>query len=418
MRAEKSNLQIDGKRLWDDLMATAQIGATAKGGICRLTLTDLDAQVRDWFKAQCEAVGCTVTIDELGNMFARRPGKTANAALPPIAMGSHLDTQPTGGKFDGTLGVLAALEALRTLRRAGYETNAPIEVVNWTNEEGARFAPPMLASGVFAGVFTPEYAYARTDRDGKTFGDELRRIGYRGSEQAGAHKLSGLFELHIEQGPILEAEDRMIGIVQGVQGMRWYEVTVTGQEAHTGATPMRMRKNALLGAARLIERIDAIAHEHAPDAVGTVGRIENRPNSPNVIPGEVFFTVDVRHPDDAVLDAMETKLRAAYLDCLRPLDLTFTATRIWNAPAVKFAPALIECVRVGAQKAGLSTRDMISGAGHDAAYIARVAPTTMIFVPCQGGISHNEAEYTTPDQCAAGAQVLLNAVLEFDRRLG
>jgi beta-ureidopropionase / N-carbamoyl-L-amino-acid hydrolase len=415
MRAE-NNLQIDGKRLWDDLMATAQIGGTAKGGICRLTLTDLDAKVRDWFKAQCEALGATVTIDELGNMFARRPGR--NAALPPIAMGSHLDTQPTGGKFDGTLGVLAALEALRTLHRAGYETNAPIEVVNWTNEEGARFAPPMLASGVFAGVFTPDYAYARTDRDGKTFGDELRRIGYRGSEKAGAHKLSALFELHIEQGPILEAEDRMIGIVQGVQGMRWYEVTVTGEAAHSGATPMRMRKNALLGAARLIERIDAIAREHPPDAVGTVGRIENRPNSPNVIPGEVFFSIDFRHPDDAVLDAMEAKLRAAYLDCLRPLDLTFTATRIWDSPAVKFAPALIECVRLGAHQAGLSTRDMISGAGHDAAYIARVAPTTMIFVPCQGGISHNEAESMTSDQCTAGAQVLLNAVLEFDRRLG
>jgi beta-ureidopropionase / N-carbamoyl-L-amino-acid hydrolase len=421
MRAQKNNLpiqnlQIDAKRLWDDLMATAQIGATAKGGICRLTLTDLDRQVRDWFKAQCEALGCAVTVDQLGNMFARRPGR--NAALPPIAMGSHLDTQPTGGKFDGTLGVLGALEALRTLHLAGYETNAAIEVVNWTNEEGARFAPPMLASGVFAGVFTRDYAYARTDRDGKIFGEELRRIGYCGSEPAGAHKFSALFELHIEQGPVLEAEGRMIGIVQGVQGMRWYEVTVIGQEAHTGATPMRLRKNALLGAARLIDRIDAIAREHAPDAVGTVGLIENRPNSPNVVPGEVFFTVDFRHPDETALDAMETKLRAALGAILHPLGLSSSEARIWDSPAVKFAPELIECVRIGAQKAGLATRDMISGAGHDAAYVARVAPTTMIFVPCAGGISHNEAEWTSPEECAAGAQVLLNAVLEYDRRLG
>jgi beta-ureidopropionase / N-carbamoyl-L-amino-acid hydrolase len=409
------NLQIDGQRLWDTLMHTAQIGGTPKGGICRLTLTDLDRQVRDWFKAQCEALACTVTVDEVGTMFARRDGK--HPALPPIAMGSHLDTQPTGGKFDGVLGVLAALEAMRTLHHAGYETNAPIEIVNWTNEEGSRFAPPMLASGVFASVFTPDYAYSRVDRDGKTFGEELKRIGYKGSEKAGAHKLSAMFELHIEQGPILEDESRMIGVVQGVQGMRWYEVTVTGQEAHTGATPMRLRKNALIGSARMIERIDAIAREHA-DAVGTVGLIENKPNSRNVVPGEVFFTVDFRHPDDKVLDAMEAKLRAALAELLPPLKLTYTEARIWKAPPVKFAPDLIECVRTGAQKAGFTTRDIISGAGHDAAYVARVAPTTMIFVPCAGGISHNEAESTSPDECAAGAQVLLNAVLEFDRGLG
>jgi N-carbamoyl-L-amino-acid hydrolase len=415
MNSKMQNLQIDSQRLWDSLMHTAQIGGTAKGGICRLTLTDLDRQVRDWFKAQCEALGCTVTVDDLGNMFARREGK--HPALPPIAMGSHLDTQPTGGKFDGVLGVLGALEAMRTLHHADYETNAPIEIVNWTNEEGSRFAPPMLASGVFAGVFTPDYAYSRVDRDGKTFGEELKRIGYKGGEKAGAHKLSAMFELHIEQGPILEDEGRMIGVVQGVQGMRWYEVTVTGQEAHTGATPMRLRKNALLGAARMIERIDAIAREHA-DAVGTVGLIENRPNSRNVVPGEVFFTVDFRHPDDKVLDAMEAKLRAALAEILPSLKLTYTEARIWNSPAVKFAPELIECVRIGAQKAAFSSRDMISGAGHDAAYVARVAPTTMIFVPCAGGISHNEAESTSFDECAAGAQVLLNAVLEFDRRLG
>jgi N-carbamoyl-L-amino-acid hydrolase len=410
------NLQIDPQRLWDSLMHTAQIGATPKGGICRLTLTDLDRQVRDWFKTQCEALGCTVAVDQVGNMFARRPGR--NPDLAPIAMGSHLDTQPTGGKFDGTLGVLGALEAMRTLHGAGYETNAPIEIVNWTNEEGSRFAPAMLASGVFAGVFTAEFAYARADRDGKTFGGELERIGYKGNDQAGARKFGAMFELHIEQGPILENENRMIGIVQGVQGMRWYEVTVTGQEAHTGATPMRLRKNALLGAARMIERIDAIAREHAPDAVGSVGLIENKPNSRNVIPGEVFFTVDFRHPDDKILDAMEAKFRAGFTELLLPMALSYREARIWNSPAVKFAPDLIECVRAGAQKAGFESRDIISGAGHDAAYIARVAPTTMIFVPCLGGISHNEAESTSPDECAAGAQVLLNAVLEFDRRLG
>jgi N-carbamoyl-L-amino-acid hydrolase len=410
------NLQIDGRRLWDTLMHTAQIGATAKGGICRLTLTDLDREVRDWFKAQCEALGCTVAVDEVGTMFARRPGKNPN--LPPIAMGSHLDTQPTGGKFDGVLGVLGALEALRTLHQADYETNAPIEIINWTNEEGARFAPAMLASGVFAGVFSPDYAFARTDRDGKTFGDELTRIGYKGEEKAGARKFSAMFELHIEQGPILEAEGRMIGAVQDVQGIRWYEVTVIGEAAHTGTTPMSLRKNALIGAARMIERIDAIAREHAPDAVGAVGLIENKPNSRNVIPGEVFFSVDFRHPDENILDAMETKFRAALAEVMPPLQLTYTETRIWQSPPVKFAPELIECVRIGAAKAGFQSRDMISGAGHDAAYIARVAPTTMIFVPCAGGISHNEAESTSFDECAAGAQVLLNAVLEFDRRLG
>jgi N-carbamoyl-L-amino-acid hydrolase len=410
------NLQINARRLWDALMETAKIGATPKGGLCRLTLTDLDRQARDWFKAQCEALGCAVSIDDMGNMFARRPGK--DPALAPIAIGSHLDTQPTGGKFDGVLGVLAALEALRTLHAAGYETNAPIEVVNWTNEEGARFAPAMLASGVFAGVLSRDFAYSRRDRDGKTFGEELERIGYRGFERAGARKFSGLFELHIEQGPILEAEGRMIGIVQGVQGVRWHEVTIFGQDAHTGSTPMRGRRNALLGTARMIERIDAIARNHAPDAVGTVGLIENRPNSRNVIPGEVFFTVDFRHPDAKVLDVMEAELRLALAEILAPMQLTYNEARIWESPPIKFDPQLIDCVRIGTQKAGFSSRDMISGAGHDACYISRVAPTTMIFVPCRGGISHNEAESASFEECAAGAQVLLNAVLEFDRRLG
>ena len=411
------NLTIDGKRLWDTLMETARFGATQKGGLCRLTLSDSDRQVRDWFKAQCEALGLTVTVDDMGNMFARRPGTRRND-LPPIAMGSHLDTQPTGGKFDGVLGVLAALEAMRTLVAAGYDTHAPIEIVNWTNEEGARFAPPMLASGVFAGVFSRDYAYARTDRDGKTFGEELGRIGYRGDTPAGAKKFSAMFELHIEQGPILEAEGKRIGVVQGAQGVRWYEITVTGQEAHTGATPMTMRKNALLGAARMIDRVDRIALEHPPDAVGTVGLIESRPNSRNVVPGEVFFTVDFRHPDETMLDAMEAELRAAFLAVLTPLQLSWHEARIWSVAPVKFSADLIDCVRKGAAAAGFSTRDIVSGAGHDACYISRVAPTTMIFVPSASGISHNEAESTAPSECAAGAQVLLNAVLECDRRLG
>jgi len=410
-----ANLTINPQRLWDTLMETARFGGTPKGGIRRLTLSDEDKQVRDWFKAQCGALGCPVEVDEVGNMFARRPGR--NNALAPICMGSHLDTQPTGGKFDGVLGVLGALEAMKTLHEQGYETNAPVEIVNWTNEEGSRFAPAMLASGVFAWVFTPEYAYERADRDGKTFVDELARIGYRGDGKAGARTLGAMFELHIEQGPILEDDKTMIGVVTGVQGMRWYEVTAFGQDAHTGATPMYLRRNALLGAARMIEAIDAIGQRHQP-GVATVGLIENKPNSRNVVPGEVFFCVDLRHPDEAALDVMEREFRAALEATLPPMRLTYEEKRIWNSPAVRFAPELIDCVRQGAQKAGFPMRDMVSGAGHDAAYIARVAPTTMIFVPCEGGLSHNEAESTSFDECAAGAQVLLNAVVEYDRRLG
>ncbi len=409
------NLTIDPQKLWDNLMDTAKFGGTPKGGIRRLTLSDDDKRVRDWFKAACEGLGCKVSVDAVGNMFAVRAGR--NNTLLPIAMGSHLDTQPTGGKFDGVLGVLGALEAMRTLVQSGYETNAPIMIANWTNEEGSRYAPAMLCSGVYAGVFTPEYAYSREDRDGKKLGDELQRIGYRGTEPAGSHKFQAMFELHIEQGPILEAESRMIGVVTGVQGMRWYEVTVNGQESHTGATPMKLRKNALLGAARMIQAIHEVGMSHLP-GVASVGLIENRPNSRNVVPGEVFFTVDLRHPDDAVLDKMEAAMRKALPEIAAAERLALDEKRIWNSPAVKFDPKLIACVRQGAEKAGYAMREMASGAGHDAAYIARVAPTTMIFVPCLGGISHNEAESTTLEECGAGAQVLLNAVLEYDRTLG
>jgi beta-ureidopropionase / N-carbamoyl-L-amino-acid hydrolase len=408
------NLTINAERLWDTLMETGKIGGTPKGGICRLTLTDLDRQVRDWFKAQTEALGCTVTVDDMGAMFARRPGQRD---IPPIAIGSHLDTQPTGGKFDGCLGVLGALEALRTLVEAGYETYAPIEVVNWTNEEGSRFAPAMISSGVFAGAFTRDWAAAQKDRAGMTFAEALDAIGYRGAQRCGDHALSAFFELHIEQGPILEAENKEIGVVTGVQGMRWYEVTVTGQEAHTGATPMRMRKNALLGAARLVERIDAIAQAHAPNAVGTVGLLEVTPNSRNVVPGEVFFAVDLRHPEAATLDAMEAELNKAIPQVCEPLGLAVKSEKIWDNPPVRFDPDCIAAVRHAAEQSGFSHRDIVSGAGHDAAYLARVVPTTMIFAPCRGGISHNEAEFSSKEQCAAGAQVLLQAVLDYDRRL-
>jgi N-carbamoyl-L-amino-acid hydrolase len=314
------------------------------------------------------------------------------------------------------LGVLAAIEALRTLVEAGYETYAPIEVVNWTNEEGSRFAPAMVASGVFAGVFERDWAHARSDRDGVTFGAALDAIGYRGPERCGAHALSAFFELHIEQGPILEAEHKDIGVVTGVQAMRWYEVTVAGQDAHTGTTPMPLRKNALLGAARLIERVDEIARAHPP-GVGTVGLIENRPNSRNVIPGEVFFAVDLRHPEGRVLDEMEGAFTAALTEICEPLGLEVEMQKIWDQPEVRFQPDCVAAVRRAAELSGFSARDIVSGAGHDAAYVSRVAPTAMIFVPCRSGISHNEAEFTSKEQCAAGAQVLLQAVLDFDRQL-
>lgn len=409
-----TNLRIDPERLWDDLMETALIGGTPKGGICRLTLTDLDRQVRDWFKARVEALGCTLTVDDMGNMFARRVGTRAD--VPPIAMGSHLDTQPTGGKFDGALGVLAALEALRTLHQAGYETFAPIEVVNWTNEEGARFAPAMIASGVFAGVFTRDWAASRQDRGGETFGAALDKIGYRGPEPCGQHKLSAFFELHIEQGPYLEMESKDIGVVTGVQAMRWYEAMITGQDTHAGTTPMPRRHDALLAAARLVEAVNASARNH-PGAVGTVGLMEVKPGSPNVVPGEVFFTIDLRDPEADVLDRMETEISAAAERVRRELGVEIAIENIWNQPAQPFDRACVAAVQRAADASGFTSRTMMSGAGHDAAYVARIAPAAMIFVPCRDGISHNEAEHSSKSQCAAGAQVLLQAVLDYDRQL-
>jgi N-carbamoyl-L-amino-acid hydrolase len=409
------NLRIDAARLWDTLMDTARFGGTAKGGIRRLAASEEDRQVRDWFSQACEALGLSVTVDGVGNMFARREGRRAD--LAPVLLGSHLDTQPTGGKFDGVLGVLAALEAMRTLVSAGYETNAPIEIVNWTDEEGSRFSPAMMGSGVFAGVFTPEEALSTADREGVTLGAALDSIGYRGPEKVGGRALSGYLELHIEQGPILERERRDIGIVQGVQAMRWYDARFIGLDAHTGATPMAGRRNALLGAARFVEAVDAIAHAHAPDAVATVGTLDVQPNSRNVVPGEALATVDARHPDDATLDAMEVEIEAAARRIAQEFSLGLDFARIWLQPAVKFDPRLIACVREAAKANGFSARDITSGAGHDAAYVARLAPAVMIFTPCAGGVSHNEAESIRFEDAARGGQVLLDALLAFDAGL-
>ena len=408
-----SSIAINADRLWNSLMETARFGGTPDGGIARLTLSAEDKQVRDWLVARCRDLGMTVTIDEVGNMFAVRPGRRAD--LLPIAMGSHLDTQPTGGKFDGVVGVLSALEVVRSLEDAGITTEAPLMVVNWTNEEGSRFSPAMLGSGVYAGVYTPEYCARRTDVGGMTFGAALEQIGYRGSDSAGSVRFGALFEVHIEQGPILDAEGIEIGVVQGVQGMRWHDLELTGVTAHTGSTPMSMRHDALVGMARVIAGVQAIALRH-PDSVGSIGFMEVQPNSHNVIPGKVRVTIDLRHPDDAVLDRMEAETEAMIAEAARENGLEASLAPIARTPAVAFDAECIASVRAGARSAGLTTRDIISGAGHDAVHIARRVPTTMIFVPCEKGLSHNPAEAATPAQCASGAQVLLNAVLDYDQR--
>ncbi|GLK64845.1 hydantoinase/carbamoylase family amidase [Paracoccus kondratievae] len=409
-----SNLTIDAERLWGSLMETAQIGGTPDGGIARLTLSDEDRRVRDWLRAECDALGLSLTVDEVGNMFATRAGTRTD--LPAIAMGSHLDTQPTGGKFDGVLGVLAGLEVLRTLDAAGYQTEAPLMLVNWTNEEGSRFSPAMLGSGIWAGVYSREYGDGRTDPTGDSFGASLDRIGYRGKARAGSVSFGAMFELHIEQGPILEAEGVRIGVVQGIQGMRWFDLTLTGTAAHTGSTPMNMRRNALLGMAQVIEGIDRIAKAHE-NAVGTIGFLDISPNSHNVIPGEVRATIDLRHPSDEVLDRMQAEVEVLVRKAAQAVGLEYRFEQISRTAPVIFDPECIASVRAGAKAAGYDTRDLISGAGHDAAHAAAKVPTTMIFVPCKGGLSHNPAESTLPGECAAGAQVLLEAVLDYDRRM-
>jgi beta-ureidopropionase / N-carbamoyl-L-amino-acid hydrolase len=404
-----AELRVDGERLWKSLMRMAEIGATAKGGVCRLTLSDEDRRGRDLFQRWCEEAGLGVGVDRMGSMFARRRGKDESRL--PVMLGSHLDSQPTGGKFDGALGVLAALEVIRTLNDRGIETEAPLEVVNWTNEEGARFPPAMIASGVFAGVFDLEYGLSRRDHAGRTIGEELERIGYAGDLPVGGRQAAALFELHIEQGPIREQEQTRIGIVTGGQGARWYDCEVIGAETHAGPAPMESRRDALMAAARLLEPIYRTALERPPSGRATVGEFEAHPGSRNTVPGRVAFTIDIRHPDGRTLDAMHADLEQAFRQANAPGRLEHRLECIWHAPPVEFDAACIEAVQSAASTLGLSAKQMVSGAGHDAVYMARVVPTAMIFVPCRDGISHNEEEYASPEACEDGANVLLHAVL-------
>lgn len=404
------NLRINGQRLWDSLMELAQIGATPKGGVCRLTLTDLDKQGRDLVTRWAREAGMTVTIDKIGNGFMRRPGR--NNSLPPIMTGSHIDTQPTGGKFDGNYGVLAGIEVVRTLNDHGIETEAPIEVAFWTNEEGSRFVPVMMGSGVFAKAFTLEHAYAATDTEGKTVKGELERIGYIGDQEPGDHPIGAYFETHIEQGPVLEDNDKTIGVVSGVLGIRWFDCTVTGMEAHAGPTPMALRKDAMLAATRIMQDVVAAAHRHPPHGRGTVGMVQVFPNSRNVIPGRVKFSIDLRNSTDALVDAMAAEVKAFADQVAKEHGVEVHIEMVSSYPAQLFQPECVEAVGRAAAKLGYSHMPAVSGAGHDAVYMAKLAPSGMIFIPCKDGISHNEIEDAKPEHIEAGCNVLLHAMLE------
>ncbi len=410
MAAPGSNLRINGERLWSSLMEMAKIGPGVKGGNRRLTLTDVDREGRDLFKSWVEKAGCKLAIDTMGNMFARREG--TDASLPPVMVGSHLDTQPTGGKYDGVLGVLSGLEIVRTLNDLGIKTRHPIEVVNWTNEEGSRFAPAMISSGVFAGVYAQDYAYGLKDTEGKELGAELKRIGYVGREPVGKRALKAFFELHIEQGPILEAEGFDIGVVTHGQGQRWFDVTFIGFESHAGTTPMPRRRDALLGASKLVQAVNEIALKNAPHAVGTVGMLTPYPGSRNVIPGSASMTVDFRHPVDTTLSEMMDAMSAAIETICAEGKLKAEVKEVFYYAPVEFSHDCVAAVRRAAERLGYSHRDIVSGAGHDACYIASVAPTSMVFCPCVDGISHNEEEDIKPEWATAGAEVLFHAVVE------
>ena len=407
-RLDPYSLTINGERLWQSLMDLAKIGATPKGGVKRIALTDLDRQGRDQFVDWCKQAGLAVTVDAIGNIFARRAGTDASA--PPIMSGSHIDTQPSGGKFDGCYGVLAALEVCRTLNDYGIATRAPIEVAVWTNEEGSRFTPVMAGSGVFAGRFSVAHVRAQKDAEGLSFGDALDAIGYRGELPPGK-PVGAYFEAHIEQGPVLENADKVIGVVTGGLGQRWFDLGITGMEAHAGPTPMGLRRDALQGATLIMQEIDALGRLQA-DTRGTVGYVKVEPNSRNVIPGKVSFSADLRADSAAMLDRMEQRLRdtAARVCAERKLELRLEPTV--NFPPTPFDPACMNAVRAGAARLGYAHMDLVSGAGHDAIHLADLCPTAMIFVPCKDGISHNEIEDAKASDLSAGCNVLLHAMLE------
>jgi beta-ureidopropionase / N-carbamoyl-L-amino-acid hydrolase len=407
---ELQDLRIDGDRLWASLMALAAVGATDKGGVCRLALTDLDRRGRDLVVSWARQAGLAVTVDRIGNVFMRRAGR--DDRLPPVMTGSHIDTQPTGGKFDGNYGVLAGLEVVRTLNDRGIRTEAPIEVAFWTNEEGSRFVPVMMGSGVFAGAIPLERAYAARDVDGRTVHEELERIGYVGTEEPGEHPIGTYFETHIEQGPVLEDQGIPIGVVTGVLGIRWYDCTVTGMEAHAGPTPMDLRRDALQVAARLMQQVVACARRHPPHGRGTVGMVQVFPNSRNVIPGRVKFSIDLRNASDALCDAMDADIRAVAAGLSAETGLPIVIEPVSAYPAQSFDADCIDAIARAARRLGHPSLPLVSGAGHDAVYVARLAPTGMIFIPCKDGISHNEIEDATPEHVAAGCNVLLHAMLE------
>ncbi|WP_426112201.1 Zn-dependent hydrolase [Massilia sp. PWRC2] len=402
--------RINGSRLWASLMELAQIGATAKGGVKRLALTDLDRQGRDLVVGWGRAAGMRITIDQIGNVFMRREGR--NGALPPVMTGSHIDTQPTGGKFDGNYGVLAGLEVVRTLNERGIETEAPIEVAFWTNEEGSRFVPVMMGSGVFCGAFSLDTAYAARDTEGLTVKDELARIGYLGEQVPGQHPIGAYFETHIEQGPVLEDADKVIGVVPAVMGLSWYDCVVTGMEAHAGPTPMGLRRDALQVATVIMQEVVALANRYPPYGRGTVGMVQVFPNSRNVIPGEVTFSIDLRNVNDELLNTMHEAMLAFIEQVRRDSGLAISIERVSYYPPCPFHADCVGAVRRATEALGYSTMDVVSGAGHDAIYAARLAPAGMIFVPCKDGISHNEIEDARADHLEAGCNVLLLAMLE------